>query len=45
MLDLELYFEVKFFLALLKCFLRNVVLWYLYKVVRSSIIIQAIYDT
>ena len=34
MSDLELYFEVKFFLALLKCVLRNVVLWYLYKVVR-----------
>ena len=34
MLGLELYFEVKFFLAFLECVLRNIKLWYEYKVVR-----------
>ena len=33
MLDLELYFKVKFFLAFLKFVLRNIKLWYVYKVV------------
>ena len=33
MLDLELYFEVKCFLAFLKCVLRNIKLWYVFKVV------------
>ena len=33
MLDLELYLEVKCFLAFLKCVLRNIILWYVYKVV------------
>ena len=33
MLDLELYFEVKCFLEFLKCVLRNIILWYVYKVV------------
>ena len=33
MLDLELYLEVKCFLAFLKCVLRNTILWYVYKVV------------
>ena len=34
MSGLELYFEVKFFLAFLKCVLRNIMLWYVYKAVR-----------
>ena len=33
MLGLELYFKVKFFLAFLKYVLRNIKLWYVYKVV------------
>ena len=33
MLGLELYFKVKFFLAFLKCVLRNIKLWYVYKLV------------
>ena len=32
MLDLELYLEVKCFLEFLKCVLRNIILWYVYKV-------------
>ena len=33
MLELELYLEVKCFLAFLKCVLRNTILWDVYKVV------------